>query len=127
MHERLRSCGNTQIEYVLSQACLGFSRVTHLLRTSGAIYEQEERALQEFDAVLNSTLERIAPGLDEAGLSQAELCVSAGGLGWRHAKSIALPANVAGRVAARPKIKELAHAMDTAGLLPATSFLNHFD
>eukprot|EP00973_Karenia_brevis_P033693 4645360-Karenia_brevis.AAC.1 len=45
MHDKLRLCGNTQIEYVLSKACLGFSRLTHLMRTSGAAYDEEEQAL----------------------------------------------------------------------------------
>eukprot|EP00973_Karenia_brevis_P058068 8084212-Karenia_brevis.AAC.1 len=119
MHDKLRACGKTQIEYVLGRASLGYSRATHLLRTCGAVYAEESKALEEFDDVLRHTLDRLAPGIDGAGQAQAELCVSAGGLGWRSAKNVALPATVAARTMARPKVEELATALECAGLLQA--------
>eukprot|EP00973_Karenia_brevis_P061843 8602127-Karenia_brevis.AAC.1 len=127
MHDKLRQCANTQIEYVLGKACLGFSRVTHLLRTNGMTYAEEHGRLRDFDAVQRSTLERLAPGITDAGFAQSELCVSAGGLGWRSASTVALPAALAGRIMARPKVEEMAVAMERAGLMDIGSFMQHFD
>ena len=49
---------------------------------------------------------------------QAALGASRGGLGFRQAKDVALPAFIAARVAALPFIKHIGQRVDEIGLMP---------
>ena len=62
------------------------------------------------------TLTRIATGITETGRQQAALGLHIGGLGLRHIKDIAIPAELAAKLTALPKVHELCQALSTAGL-----------
>jgi len=49
---------------------------------------------------------------------QATLNANDGGLGWKSAAEVALPAHLGGLIAASPRIKSMIQAGSTAGLLP---------
>ena len=53
--------------------------------------------------------------------------VRAGGLGLRHLKDMALPAELAANLPARPNIAELSVALTTAGLTTYDLLLTHLD
>jgi hypothetical protein len=103
MNDQIRQVGGTLAEMVLSQACLGVAKVTHLLRACGDELCEEAGALQTFDRVQDGTLGRLVPGCDNEGQTQASLSVKVGGLGLRRARDTALPAVVASRAMAWPK------------------------
>ena len=73
------------------------------------------------------TLTRIATGLTYAGRQQAALGLHIGGLGLRHKKDIALPAELVAKLTARPKVKEICTALSTAGLTPEGQLTAHLD
>ena len=127
MHDRLRRIGKTGPELVLAQACLGVGKVTHLLRACGDELFQEEHSLATFDAVFDGTLCRLAPGCDAYALRQAALGMRAGGLGVRRASDVALPAVIASRAVARPKVEEVDAALAHAGLLAKGRLLSEHD
>ena len=127
MHEKIRQCENTQIEMVLSRSCLGLSKSNHLLRSNGSTFHREQHALDEFDKLQAATIQRLFPGTPQKGVEQARLCAAVGGLGFRSAVDTALPANIASRVLARPKVADLSAALRHAGLLDSHELLEHFD
>lgn len=127
MHDRLRRISKTGAELVLAQACFGVDKVTHLLRAAGDELFEDQTTLTEFDAIFEGTLRRLIPGVDEFSLRQAGLGLRAGGLGVRKASDIALPAVIASRAMARPKIQELDEAMEEAGLLQGGQLLGEHD
>ena len=126
MLDRLPVCCDTQIELVLSRACLGVGKINHMLRASGAELSKIDGLLSRFDAVQDDALRRLCPGLDELGLRQAALGASVGGLGRRRATSIALPACLASAVLTTPKLATLAGAIDRAGLIPGHLIVDHY-
>eukprot|EP00973_Karenia_brevis_P025738 3550874-Karenia_brevis.AAC.1 len=64
-----------------------------------------------------STVNRLFPGVDAEGLDQAALGVKVGGLGLRRARDTALPAALASKIAAEPKVRHMGQCMARAGLL----------
>ena len=112
---------------MLTKACLGVSKTTHLLRAAGLDLFDDHSALNEFDAVQNATLGRLFAGISEEGTEQASLCTAIGGLGMRTARDTALAAVIASRILARPKVAEISQEMCRAGLLDNDELLNHFD
>ena len=72
----------------------------------------------KFDQHQKETLDRLFPGLTEHGHQQAVLGAAVGGLGWRAATSVALPANLGALVLGAPKIRGMAEAAVRAGLVP---------
>ena len=73
------------------------------------------------------TLTRIATGITDTGRQQAALGLHIGGLGLRHIKDIAVPAEPAAKLTARPKIKELRKDLTTAGLMTEGQLTQHLD
>ena len=73
------------------------------------------------------TLTRIATGLTDTGRQQAALGLHIGGLGLRHIKDIAAPAELAAKLTARPKVTEICTALSTAGLTPPGQLTAHLD
>ena len=67
------------------------------------------------------------PGQDDASLRQTALGASVGVLGYRRARDTALPAAVASRLMARPKIQQMDVEMAKAGLMLEGCLLSHFD
>jgi hypothetical protein len=108
---------HTASEHVLSTSCVGVAKVNHLLRSSGEELWAESNALKGFDTIQEGTLGRLFPGSDEDALRQAALGVKAGGLGVRRATDVALPASVASKIMATPKVKQLGEDLARTGLL----------
>ena len=111
MHQKIRICGDTQIEHVLARLCLGTNKVNHILRVHGLGLWQDGHTLKKFDECQKSTLDRLVPGLSEQGHQQAALGAKVGGLGWRPAVDIALAANLGALISAAPKITAMVLAV----------------
>ena len=63
------------------------------------------------------TLTRIATGLTDTGRQQSALGLHIGGLGLRHLKDVAMPAELAAKLTARPQVMEICTALTTVGLM----------
>ena len=118
MQQKTAVCCDTQTEHVLNQQSLGLGRVNHILRVHGHLLSQDPGDLGAFDKVSRTTMDRLFPGLTDESHDQAALATSLGGVGWRRAADVALPANLGALVAAAPKIRTMAEAAERAGLLP---------
>ena len=70
------------------------------------------------DNTIDVTLTCIAAGLTYTGRQQAALGLHIGGLGLRHIKDMAIPAELAAKLTAIPKGTEVCSALTTAGLTP---------
>ena len=127
MHDKIRQCEHTQIEMILSRSCLGVGKINHLLRSCGYDLHLDKEAVAAFDGVQAATVKRLFAGTTENGAEQSQLCAAIGGLGLRSAVDTALPANIASRILARPKITELSSDLFHAGLLDGNELLEHFD
>ena len=62
-------------------------------------------------------MDRIFPGISPEGRRQASLGVKVGGLGWRKAADTAVPAHLGALCASAPKVRGMATAMASAGLI----------
>ncbi len=118
MHERIAICADTQTEHVLSRQSFGIGRVNHILRVHGHELAQEAHPLEAFDAVTESAMDRLFPGLTPEGREQATLAASVGGLGWRRARDVARAANLGALIMTIPKVRSMSAAAVRAGLLP---------
>ena len=127
MHDKVRRIGGSGAELALSEACLGVAKVAHLLRACGDELFEEAAALWSFDRVQKGTLDRLVPGCDAEARLQASLGLRVGGLGMRRARDVALPAVIASRAVARPKVQQLDAELAKAGLLPAGRLLAEHD
>ena len=84
-----------------------------MLRASGTSIDGA--ALEDYDAALQLALARCLGGqLDDLSLAQASLGVFEGGLGMRHAATMALPAFVASRVECRWLVQLLAETLSVS-------------
>ena len=127
MHDRIRRIQNTCAEHMLANACLGVAKVTHMLRAHGDELVSDGGAIEQFERATSGTLARLVPGLNETGRNQARLGVQWGGTGDRSALDVALPAVVASRVMARPKVEQLDNDLAWAGLLRSGQLLGEHD
>ena len=119
MARRIQCCQDPQVELTLTRACLGVSKVNHLLRANGTELVMESTGLKKFDEVQAQSVRRLVPGLDAQGEEQAFRAMGFGGLGLRKALYTALPAHLASLIVAGPKLLDLAENLEHAGLLPA--------
>ena len=78
------------------------------------------------DGAMEKALRRRFPGLTEAGLSQAALGTSVGGLGWRKPSDVALGAALAGAAQALPKVRMMAGLMRRAGLITSDTIMAYW-
>ena len=101
----------------LAQACFGVAKVTHFLRACGDELFEESESLGAFDRIQDGTLERLVPGCDAEARAQSSLSVKVGGFGMRRARDTRLPAVVASRTMAWPKLRQLGDELAKAGLL----------
>jgi hypothetical protein len=115
MQQRTAVCCDTQTEHVLNSQSLGIGRVNHFFRVHGHRLARDSAELQAFDDAARCTADRLFPGLTDEFHKQAALSVRLGGLGWRRATEVALPAALAALVAAAPKVRSMA-AAEKAGL-----------
>ena len=124
MLRRIPLCQDAQVELVLQRACLGISKVNHLLRANGTELAEEGEALRAFDVAQEEGLRRLIPGLTEAGAEQALRAASLGGVGMGRAATTAAAAHLASLTAAMPKVADLAQAGATAGLFSAEDLMS---
>ena len=125
MQERVAITHDVQTEHVLNRESLGVGRVNHILRVHGEQLFQSGTALEAFDKAVHEEMDRLFPGLSAEGHEQATLAPAYGGLGWRRASDIALPANLAALVMAGPKVRYMAEKAVHAGLLRAGQVEEH--
>ena len=122
MHHKLSTLNDPAVELKLAKYCLGESKVQHLLRMYGTDLRP---TLVDADRTIDMTLNRIATGITETGRHQAALGIHIGGLGLRRLHDIAVPAELAAKLTALPKVRELCNALSTAGLTEPGLLLNH--
>ena len=127
IHSKLASVNQPQIEHVLARFCVSSCKVTHQLRLHGESLIEHPQSVRAYDELQKSTLDRLFPGLDEDGYTQAGLSCGVGGLGLRHVEKVALPACIASRIASRPKVSHIAQALNTSGLISYSTFMADFD
>ena len=127
MHTKIAICQDVQTEHVLSKQCLGIGRINHILRAHGHTLFRNPEQLRGFDDITRTTLDRMFPGLTSSSHEQATLACKVGGLGCQRAFDIALPANLSALVVAVPKIRHMAHAAQSAGLLDETRLLTQLE
>ena len=115
LHSKLAEVNDPATELTLGRACADVSRVTHLLRASGQLFSAG--ALEEHDDVIDAFVARSLGGdLPQPACDQAALGVAQGGLGFRRAADLALPACLGSRIAARPFLEHLFAAMRAQGV-----------
>jgi len=115
LQETIPEVADPATELTLGRLCANVSRVTHLLRVSGTMLS--ERVLLEHDDASATFVARALGGdLPAHSDSQAALGLKQGGLGFRQAASLAVPAALASMVEARPFVKRLFTAMGEAGV-----------
>ena len=121
-HYNMATLSEPAVELKLARHCLGESKVQHLLRMYGTDLILE---LEHADTTITTTLNRIAAGITQFSRQQAAMGVRIGGLGLRHLKDLALPAELAAKLTARPHIAELSAALTTARLASGDQVLKH--
>ena len=115
LHGALAEVNDPAAELTMGRLCADVSRVTHLLRAAGP--ELDHELLGEHDEILDNFVARTLGGdLPRSSLDQAALGASEGGLGFRRAVGLALPAFVASRIEARPFVQRLFDAMAAEGV-----------
>ena len=124
MHHKLTTLNDPTVELKLAKHCLGESKVQHLLR----LYLHElQPTIATADKTIDMTLTRIASGLTDTGRQQAALGLHIGGLGLRHIKDIAVPAELAAKLTPEPKIKEICGDLTTGGLMQYGQLTHHLE
>ena len=118
LHSALSEINDPATKLTLGRVCGGVSRCTHDLRAAGG--HLNENLLQAYDTELDNFVGQTLGGdLHERALAQAALGVPQGGLGFRRASGLALPAFVASRTESRPFVEYLFHSMEAAGIAVA--------
>ena len=124
MHHKLTTLNDPAVDLKLAKHCLGESKAQHLLR----LYGQElHPTLPTADKTIDMTLTRIATGLTDTGRQQAALGLHIGGIGLRRFKDVAILAELAAKLTARPKVKEICTSLTMAGLTPEGQLTTHLD
>ena len=101
LHEALDCCEDPAVELILKRKCADVSLAAYQLRTVGDRIAVE--ALESYDEVLKRSVDRMLGGdIEDMAWKQAAVGVRDGGLGFRRAARLALPAVLASRTAARP-------------------------
>ena len=86
------------------------------------------RIIAEFDDGLRGAVEETLGGtVEDDSWIQATLAFPAGGLGFREATALTLPAFIASRVAARAPVMLMAAHAEEAGVCSRTTFVQHYD
>ena len=117
IHTAISIVEHVPTELVLTRRCADICKVTHLLRAAGPLLSREH--VEAFDSLMRSSVERILGGpLHEDAWDQCSAGVRDGGLGFRRASDLALPAFVASRIEAQPLVASLAVDLTDAGLIP---------
>ena len=115
LHVALREVDDPAVEMTLGRLCADVCRSVHLLRAAG--HQVGMDALDAHDCQLGRFVEHTLGGdLPDRALDQAALGVTDGGLGFRRAAGLALPAFVASRIEVRPFVERLFASMAAAGV-----------
>ena len=115
LHASLSEINDPAVELTVGRACADVSRCVHVLRTAGNQLSTD--ALLEHDEALDAYMSKVVGGdLPALAFEQAALGVAQGGLGFRRAKGVALPAFVASCVEARPFVAHIFSDMAAAGI-----------
>ena len=116
LHDELNSLDDAPVELVLGRKCADVSRVTYLMRLMGHRISPE--TAKQHDREQHRYLENVfGGGLHDTALTQAAAGVREGGLGFRSAAQLRLPAFIASRVEARPFVRDLFENMFAAGVV----------
>ena len=98
-------------EIVLTRLCGDVAKVQYNLRLNGDVMDTD--LLTQHDTSLRETLTSTLGGdLTDNAWAQATMGVKQGGLGFREARTVALPAFIASRIASRPHVIEMAQHME---------------
>ena len=115
LHDALAEVADPAAELTLGRLCANVSRVNRLLRVSGTMFS--EGALAEHDDASDLFVARTLGGdLPSHAAAQAAMSVKVGGLGFKHAADLAVPATLASLIEARPLVARLFEAMASAGV-----------
>ena len=126
LHKDIEEVQDAAVEIVLKSECAGISKAVHILRAAGDLVSSG--ALGKWDKAMQTSLGRSLNGeVEDLAWKQATVGFDAGGLNWKSAGDLALPAFLASRTAARPAVRTLFQSMETAGLGEAASLLEAFD
>jgi len=100
LHSSIMELHDSQVQYTLTRACLGFCRVNHILRSCHP--DETLRGSRLFDASLRRLLSGILMSSDigDKAWAQASLPIELGGLSTAHAELVRRPAYVASCIAA---------------------------
>ena len=125
MHDNLAQVEDVATEITLVRACADVCKVAYLLRAKGN--EIEVPALEKYDKLLQSSLERLLGGpIGGPAVMQASLGVKEGGLGFRRAQDLALPAFISSRLEARWLIGKLIQN-EAFSKLPVCGMITSYD
>ena len=123
-HHKLATITDPVVKLNLAKHCLGEGKVQHCLRMYGADLID---AANDADRTMFTVLNRIATGLTEFGRKQATLGTKLGGMRLRQLRHLALPAELAAKLTARPRLVELSDARTTAGVAANNLITQHLD
>jgi len=122
----LLTVGHSPTEAVLLRLCGDVAKVSYMFRLNDEALS--DVLLAKHDGSLRAALESVLGGtLPDAAWEQTTVGVSAGGLGIRESKSVALPAFLASRVASLPHVHEMAVHLEQAGLASSAGVMAAFD
>jgi hypothetical protein len=115
LHKDIEGIQDSAVEVVLKSECAGISKAVHILRAAGDLVSASD--LQKWDQAMKVSLGRSLNGeIEDHSWRQAAGGFDAGGLNWKSASDLALPAFLASRIAARPAVKTLFQSIESAGL-----------
>jgi hypothetical protein len=114
LHKDIEGIQDSAVEVVLKSECAGISKAVHILRAAGDLVSSSD--LQKWDQAMKVSLGRSLNGeIEDHSWRQAAGGFDAGGLNWKSASDLALPAFLASRIAARPAVRTLFQSIETAG------------
>ena len=98
-------------------------KVQHFLQLYGTDLLE---TLQNCDHTIDTALNPIATGITDFGRKQEALGVRVG-VGLRQLRHLAIPAELAATIRARPTVVELSQALTRAGLIDGDLITKHLD
>jgi len=116
LHESIDSTSDPAVELTLKRKCADVSKAVYTLRANGDRIPMA--TLTSYDDMLRASLGRTLGGeVGEDSWEQAATGIFCGGLGFRRASDVALPAFVASRNTSWPAVKSIFQDLHDAGLV----------
>ena len=126
LHQALGTLDHPATELVLTRRCADVAKLSYTLRCAGD--RVADNVLEQFDTNLRAALEGVLAGpLKDTSWWQATTGVREGGLGFREAVAVSLPALLASRITARPLALEMARHAQQAGMVTEAQFVQAYD